>query len=199
MNVKEYLGDIIGGSLMVAESRVIAGTLLQSLPEEEWKRLIIEQNILQKKSPQTAIRYARTIRWRLEPLGEAFIQELIAADERVCSQLLMLAVLINSPVLEDFIRHSVFEARRTYQPVLAMDAWDDFYQTRARAWPELAGYSESSIKKMGNNVIKILVDGGYLNTSRKRQLQPVYLLSETRAWLPRLQREDLAEVMECTL
>lgn len=82
MNVKEYLGDIIGGSLMVAESRVIAGTLLQTLPEEEWKRLIIEQNILQKKSPQTAIRYARTIRWRLVSLGEAFIQELIAADER---------------------------------------------------------------------------------------------------------------------
>ena len=199
MNVKEYLGDIIGGSLMVSESRVIADTLLESLSEEEWKSRIIEQNILQKKSPQTAIRYARTIRWRLEPLGDDFAREVQDADERLCTQLLMLALLINSPILVDFIRHTVIEARRTYQPALSADAWNDFYQARARAWPELAAYSESSIKKMGNNAIKILVDAGYLDSSRKRQLQPVYLLPQTRNRLQQLQQEELVDVMECTL
>lgn len=79
MNVKEYLGDIIGGSLMVSESRVIAETLLQQPSEEQWKHAVIEQNILQKNSPQTAVRYARTLHWRLAPLGEDFVENYLNA------------------------------------------------------------------------------------------------------------------------
>ena len=56
MNIKEYLGDLIGGSLLITESRIIAESLLKKLPEDEWKSLIVEQNVLQKKSSQTAIR-----------------------------------------------------------------------------------------------------------------------------------------------
>lgn len=73
MNIKEYLGDLIGGSLLITESRIIAESLLKKLPEDEWKSLIVEQNVLQKKSGQTAIRYARTIRWRIEGLGDEFM------------------------------------------------------------------------------------------------------------------------------
>lgn len=47
---------------MVRESRVIVEFLLQQPSEEQWKHAVIEQNILQKNSSQTAIRYARTLR-----------------------------------------------------------------------------------------------------------------------------------------
>ena len=50
MNIKEYLGDLIGSSLLITESRIIAESLLKKLPEDEWKSLIVEQNVLQKKS-----------------------------------------------------------------------------------------------------------------------------------------------------
>ncbi|MCW7021668.1 DUF1819 family protein [Escherichia coli] len=49
MNIKEYLGDLIGSSLLITESRIIAESLLKKLPEDEWKSLIVEQNVLQKK------------------------------------------------------------------------------------------------------------------------------------------------------
>lgn len=199
MNVKEYLGDIIGGSLMVSESRVIAELLLQQPSEEQWKHAVIEQNILQKNSSQTAVRYARTLRWRLEPLGADFMQELVSAEERVCTQMLLLALLLNSPVLVDFMGSSVIEAHRTYQPALTADAWSEFYQYRTQAYPELGNYSESSIKKMGNNTIKVLADAGYLDTARRKNLQPVYLLPEVKDWLEKLERNDLESVMECTL
>lgn len=48
MNIKEYLGDLIGSSLLITESRIIAESLLKKLPEDEWKSLIVEQNVLQK-------------------------------------------------------------------------------------------------------------------------------------------------------
>ncbi|EPB4250503.1 BrxA family protein [Yersinia enterocolitica] len=73
MNIKEYIGDLVGGSLFLTESRIIAESLLKDLSDDKWKSLIIENNILQKKSGQTAIRYARTIRCRIEGLGKVRI------------------------------------------------------------------------------------------------------------------------------
>lgn len=70
---------------------------------------------------------------------------------------------------------------------------------RVRAYAELGNFSESTIKKMGNNVIKALVDSDYLSDSRTKKIQPVYLMPEVKDWLVRLSREDLIDVMECTI
>ena len=45
MNVKDYVGDLIGASLLITESRIIADYLLKDLSDDEWKSLVIEQNI----------------------------------------------------------------------------------------------------------------------------------------------------------
>lgn len=199
MNVKKYLGDLIGGALMIADSRIIAEILLKPLSEGDWKKLIIEENILQKKSSHSAIRNARTIRVRLQPMGEKFIADLLQASDRVYIQLLMVAYLINSPIVVDFMQQTLADARQAYKTSIAMDAWQEFMSDRIRVIPELANYSESSLKKMGSNTVRTLVDSGYLNTSRKRELQAVYLLPEVKDWLTELNREDLIPVMECTL
>lgn len=199
MNIKEYLGDLIGGSLLITESRVIAESLLKKLPEDEWKSLIVEQNVLQKNSGQTAIRYARTIRWRIEGMGEAFMSELLAASERAYVQMLLVSLLIHSPIVVDFMRLTLAEARRTYKPSLTADAWAEFYATRVSAYAELGNFSDTTVKKMGNNAIKALVDSGYLSDSRTKKIQPVYLMPEVKGWLVHLGREDLIDVMECTI
>lgn len=199
MNVKDYVGDLIGASLLITESRIIADYLLKDLSDDEWKSLVIEQNILQKRSAQTASRYTKTIRHRVGGLGDDFIASLLESTERAYIQLLMAALLIDSPIVADFMRLSLAEARRTYKPTLASDAWTEFYDTQIRVYPELNKFFESTINKMGNNAIKSLVDSGYLSTSRKRQIQPVYLLPEVKECLISINREDLIDVMECTI
>jgi len=199
MNARDYIGDLIGGNLLIAETRVVADYILKSPSSSEWKSLIIEQNILQKKSAQTASRYTRTIRRRIEVLGDDFIVSLLECTERAYIQLLMAALLINSPVVADFMRLSLAEARRTYKPTLASNAWTEFYDTQIRVYPELNKFFDSTISNMGRNAIKSLVDSGYLSDSRKRQIQPVYLLPEVKECLISLGREDLIEVMECTI
>jgi len=196
---KQYIRDLTGGSLLVAESRVVAETLLQSLSDAEWNHLFIEENILKKKSPHTAIRYARAIRRRLEPLGEAFINDVIHAPETYYKQLLMLSLMIHTPVLPDFMQYVVAETKRVYLPNLEPDAWETFLLDRSRTLPGLNDLSESTLKKSGTNIIRTLVDADYLHNNKDRRLQPVYVLPETRAWLQRLNRLDLENIMECTL
>jgi len=198
-DIRDYVGDLIGGSLLIAETRIIAESLLKQLPEDEWRNLVIDQNILQKKSVKTSSRYVRVIRTRIEGLGQDFMSALVTSTDRAYIQLLLVAVMINSPIVEDFMRLSLAEAKRTYKPNLPSTAWQDFYEIQSLKYPDLNNYSESTIKKLGTNVIKILVLSGYLSDARKREMYPVYLMPEVKEWLLRLDRADLIEVMECTV
>jgi hypothetical protein len=196
---KQYVRDLTSGTLLLAESRLVAETLLLGLPECDWNRLFTEDNLLKKNSPHTAIRYARSIRRRLEPLGNAFIEAVIHESESSYTQLLMLSVMLTTPVLPDFMRQVVAETKRIYQLNLAADAWESFLLDRSRILPGLNDLSASTLKKSGNNIIRTLVEADYLNNNKQRRLQPVYVLPETRRWLHTLNREDLEPVMECTL
>jgi hypothetical protein len=196
---KQYIRDLTGGSLLITESRVVAETLLSGLSEPEWNSLFTEENVLKKKSPHTAIRYARAIRRRIEPLGNEFINDVIHAPESYYKQLIMLALMIHTPVLPDFMQHVVAETKRIYRPNLEPDAWETFILDRSRTLPGLNDLSESTLKKSGTNIIRALVDADYLNNNKERRLQPVYVLPETRAWLKKLNRLDLENIMECTL
>jgi hypothetical protein len=196
---KQYIRDLTGGSLLIVESRLVAETLLQALPDVEWNRLFTDDNILKKKSPHTAMRYARAIRRRVEPLGVAFINDVIHAPDTYYKQLIMLALMIHTPVLPDFMQYVVAETKRIYRPNLEPDAWETFILDRSRTLPGLNELSESTLKKSGTNIIRALVDADYLNNNKERRLQPVYVLPETRAWLKKLNRLDLETIMECTL
>jgi len=196
MNTKQYVGDLIGGSLFVAESRAVAELLLQQPSLEDFNHVIVEDNLLQKNSPQTAKRYAKTIRTRIEPMGETYLNALVTANETVARQLLLAAFLNNSPIAQDFLRYSVADARRAYQEKLSDFSWGDFFDERIRAFPELGKFSETSVKKMGNNLFKALADAGYIDTARKKQLRAVYIEPDVRALLEQQGMTDVIKVMD---
>lgn len=198
ISAKDYLGDLIGGGLLMAESRIVAETLLQDLSETDWKHLFEVENILQKPSRHSSIRYARTIRQRLNPLGKEFIHTLLKAPEAEYVQMLLLAILIHSPVLADFLRLVVVEHKRLYKPALSAGSWDFFIADRIQLMPNLGNFSASTLNKIGTNAVRVLVESGYLNSNRRREFQPVYLLPEIRQWLQVLDHPELEDVMECT-
>ncbi len=198
MKVKQYLGDLNGGGLLITESRTIAEIQVKKLSKKEWRQLIVDENILQKKSSQTALRFANVIRKRLEAMGDLYTQLLLDVSERAYIQLLMAAFIVQSPVIVDFMRECLLEARRTYKPDIPNDAWVRFIDDRIKVVPELSSYSESTLKRMGSNVIKALVDTGYLKSTRQRKIQAVYLLPEVKELLIKINKEELIDVMECT-
>lgn len=198
-SAKKYLADLVSGGLLLTESRVIAQLLLAAQSDEEWYQQVVNGNVLQKKSEHTALRYARTIRRRIEPLGPEFIADVLHAHEGLYKQLLLLATILHSPALGEFMDEIIREAKRVYLPSIPLDAWETFLDSKYRLIEDLSRMSESTLKKSGVNVIRALVEAGYLNNNRERRLQPVYLLPETRRWLLILGREDLEPIMECTL
>ncbi|UCB31813.1 hypothetical protein J9874_02364 [Duffyella gerundensis] len=196
MTVKDYLGDIIGGSLMLRESRVIAELLITSPNEEQWHEAIVNDNVLQKTSVHSVKRMASTLRKRLQPMGEEFWTELLKAPDEAARQMLLLATMCQSPVLADFMATTLSDARQMYREALRSDDWQEFILSRQRAIVGLEQYSESSIQKMGSNVFKILADSGYLESGRSKNLKNVYVLPQIREWAIRLDCQKTYDVME---
>jgi len=193
-----YLGDLASArALLMGESRSIVGILLRQPSDDEWKRVVTSENILQQKSPVTAVRIANLLRKRLEPLGEQFLKAVESADDQLLRQLLMVAVMLRSPVVEDFMRTVLLDAVRRYQTSISKADWAQFYQDRAKTIPVLAELSDKTVNLAGRNLMTILADGGYLDSGLKKNIQTVYLLPATKRWLIELGKEQWMNTMEC--
>ncbi|MBT6878019.1 MAG: DUF1819 family protein [Gammaproteobacteria bacterium] len=193
-----YLGDLASArALLMGESRSIVGILLRQPSDDEWKRAVTSENILQQKSPVTAVRIANLLRKRLEPLGEQFLKAVESADDQLLRQLLMVAVMLRSPVVEDFMRTVLLDAVRRYQTSISKADWAQFYQDRAKTIPVLAELSDKTVNLAGRNLMTILADGGYLDSGLKKNIQTVYLLPATKRWLIELGKEQWMNTMEC--
>lgn len=195
-NDKSWIGDLLGGSLMGRESRIIAELLLNDPDEAMWQAQIIDENILQASSAKTASRYARTLKLRLMPLDKQALELIANGSESERLQLLLTALMLQSPVVTDFIATVLNPARQEFKDKLPGNCWDSFVEENQRQHPELAHFSDSSIQKMGSNLIKSLAEAGYLDTPRRRHLQTIFLLPEVAATLNRLGKADLIPVLE---
>ncbi len=196
MNYKEYLGDLIGGSLMLRESQTIAALLLEHPTKEMWDDAILNRNILQKRSVQSAKRNASTIRTRIGDLGDEFLDQLAFGNSELSTQLMFAACLLNSMLLADFMKTVVLDAKRMYRERLDASDWEYFWQERARLFPEFNKMTESTVYKIGQVAIKTIADAGYINGTREKKLQNVYLVPEVRKFLLEINRDDLIAAME---
>lgn len=193
---KEYLGDLIGGSLMIRESQLIADLLLKYPTKDQWREAIIEQNILQKPSAASAKRNASTIKKRLEGLDKEFIQKLAHSSTEEAIQLMFAATLINSTLLADFMLNVVSDAKRMFRESLNVNDWQYFWEERTRFYPALGDMSPTSVYKVSQVAFKVLADAGYIETTRNKRLMNVYLSPDVKRIIIRLERYDIVRAME---
>lgn len=193
---KAYLGDLIGGSLMIREGQIIAELMLKKPSQADWADAIVNQNILQKRSDASAKRNASTIKKRLEGLNDEFLTEIAFGSAELSSQLMFAATLIQSTMLADFMRNVVLDAKRMFRESIDSSDWVSFWEDRSRLFSEFALMTASSTYKIEQVAFKVLSDGGYIKSTRNKQLQNVYLLPEVKRLLAQMHREDIVAAME---
>jgi hypothetical protein len=181
---------------MIREAHLIAQLLLTSPTPQEWNEAIKEHNILQKGSPATAKRTAEAIRRRIGPLGTEFQQLFLCGSDEMCSQLMLAAVVINSPILGDFMRNEIVDAKRMYRDQLEANDWCSFWLQRKKIFPELSKITENSSYKIQKMAFKCLADASYIQSTRIKKLQNVYLLPEVKYFLQNSGRTDIIRTLE---
>lgn len=181
---------------MIRESQLIAQLLLQQPDKAAWDHAIINKNILQKRSDASAKRNAATIRKRLEGVNADYLQQLAFGNTELSTQLMFAATLMNSTMLADFMRTVVLDAKRVFRHSLDSNDWQHFWQQRTRLFPEFAQMTDSSTYKIAQVAMKCIADAGYIDSTRSKVLQNVYIQPEVKALLTQMGREDVINAME---
>lgn len=199
MTLKQYFGDLNGGSLLLADARQVANLILHMNSEEDWLYALKDQNILQRRSIPTALRTAATIRTRLSYFNKEYIQAVVQADSPDYQQLLMASLLKNSPIAADFLELYIRETERVYKSFITKGMWWDHLETIRRRSNNGLPYSDSTLEKMGNNLFRSLSECGYIDSARTKQLQRVYLSPTVKHLIEQNGYSELKEKMEWTL
>ena len=195
---KLYNGEIVAGSLLIPESREIAKLLLQEASEEEWRQAIIINNILQKRSPASAKRQAKLIRNRLvlmTPEHWALVKD---GNAEVTTQALLAAAVKHSRLLGDFMGNVCRQHWLTFNRTLSDKDWREFLETCSQVDPGVGKWTATTTTKLRQVVFRILAEAGYIDSTRKLNLQPVSVVPEVREYLAKHSEGYILQCMEYT-
>ena len=178
-----YKADIAGGSLKVYETRIIAGLLLEKLSPEAWCQAIEIDNVLQKKSPNTARRQASLIKARLQTMTEDLWVLVRDGNKPVATQAVFASAIAHSRLLADFLDLEVRDRIRGGTPELTRAHWHAFVEACRDRDAEMTDWSASTRAKLGDSVFQILTEVGLLSTGPSPHLQPVLYAPEVTSYL----------------
>ncbi|MBJ2272564.1 DUF1819 family protein [Pseudomonas shahriarae] len=191
-----YDSDLIGGSLQVRESRIVADLLLQDASPEQWHEVIQQQNRLQKRAPASAKRVAQAIRTRLERLDAPFWRAIRDGDDELATQVVFCSALERNLLLVEFIETVLKDAFVTRAGVLEPYHWNEFLDERSHRDSAITTWTESSRKKMAQVVYRMLAEVGLLKSTRNMKLQNLMIRSEVRVLLDDSYRYRLKACLE---
>lgn len=192
--IPKYQANLTGGSLKVAESRIVAGLLLQGGRPEDWRKAIQTENLLKAKTPGTAKRLGRLIRDRLSPMPPEILQLIRDGAGDVATHAVLAAAIRHSPLLGDFMDLVLRDHYRRFSKVLTYKAWDDYLEECRGRDPEMPQWSDSTVQRLRSSVFQILAQAGFVQNTRSLALLRPHISDQVIACL-KLNREDY--VLRC--
>ena len=109
---EKYSADITAGSLLLSETKVVAGYLLDGKTFSEISKLVEKQNILQKRSVAAATRMYSLIRHRLQLFDKSLWSLIYYGDSETARMATLAATIKDSRILADFM---LFILKEKYQ------------------------------------------------------------------------------------
>ncbi len=189
-----YRADITAGSLKVPESRVIADLLLRGVDVADWDKAVLDQNVLQARTTETARRLARLIRARLT-LMEAGLWRLVRdGTGDTATHAVLAAAIKHSLLLGDFLDLVVREQYRIFATTLSDKLWGQYLDDCRGRDPDMPVWSESTRKRLRSSVFQILAQAGYIENTKSKTLQTVHIASQVINYL---EKHDEQYVLRC--
>ncbi|MDO9225453.1 MAG: DUF1819 family protein [Pseudomonadota bacterium] len=183
MKINRYNTEIAAGSLLVNESHKVAERVLEGAMKADWQRFIHVDNELQKRSPSSTRRQTRLLRNRLEHIPRELLQVVVSGTNEAAVQALLAAAIKHSRLLGDFMDQVIREHLRNFEPCLSAADWCKFLADCEQREPAVGLWAESTKKKLGQVVIRILAEAKYLDNTRTMRITPVSVIPEVRRCL----------------
>ncbi|PVZ66776.1 DUF1819 family protein [Pelagibaculum spongiae] len=191
-----YPTNFSNASLLIPESRIIAGLLLQEPTTEEWKRQVYDDNILQLRTLNGAKTAGNLIRRRLNTMDKALWKFVHTGSKELATQSVLAATVKFSPLLGDYIRDVYQRERKQFAEQLRPSSWNQFIEECHNRIPDLPVRSESTQAKLKQNAFRIMAEAGMIDNTRNMTIRHLSLAPQLKRYL---ENSDEHYVLSCLL
>jgi hypothetical protein len=169
-----YRAEITAGALKVYESRKIAELLLEGLDESDWKKKLIQENILKTKSPATAGRLSRLLRPRLEVFDKTLWSMIAEGSNKLANEACFVAAIKQSPLVGDFLLFVLHEKNKTGSYHFNGLLWDQYIEQCRDREPDTPVWSERTIKTLRSSTLQMFKQVGCIKDGKELKIQRIH-------------------------
>lgn len=158
------------------EMRITAGLVCEGLNAEAVVSRIAEENLFQYPTERSVRKMAYCCLRRLKALeDETLVEALAVQPSEVAKQICLYAMMKQYRVIWDFMITVVGEKYRSQDMFLGKRDLNVFFMRLQEQDDWVATWSEATLTKLKQVIVRILVENGYLDSVRSEHLNPVLL------------------------
>ncbi|MBP3762212.1 MAG: DUF1819 family protein [Ruminococcus sp.] len=179
MKANHYSGSLTREQFMFYEIRIVARLILQDKSRESIFDEIFTDNLFQFPTERKIKTITNACFRRIDALDSPELVSCLAnASAEVAKQINLYAIMCENSIVYDFMTEVIGEKFRLQELDFSSKDVNVFFMELAEKVPAVNEWSESTIKKLKQVLVKFLVECEYLENTKSEQLQPVYLYPE---------------------
>ena len=169
-------GQITREQVLFYEMRTTAKLMEEGLEENEIIKRIVDDNLFQYPTEKTIRRMAKTCISRLQVLDDESLVTAIASQPTDTSkQVCMYAMMKQYRLIWDFMITVIGEKYRIQNFSFSKMDVNVFFMQLQEQDDYVAGWSDSTINKIRQVMIRVLVENEYLDNIKADHINPVWL------------------------
>lgn len=171
-----YIASLTREPFLFFEMRTTAKLLDDGLSEEEVVDQICEDNLFQYPTEKSIRKMASACVKRLKGMNDDTLITAIATQPTdVAKQICLYALMKQSRLVWEFMLTVVGEKYRLRDTSFGKIDLNSFFMRLQEQDDAVAGWSDSTIKKLKQIIARVLVENEYLDNIRSEHLNPVWL------------------------
>lgn len=177
MNINEpYKASFTREQFLFHEMRVIAGLMLNDFSDDEIIDQVYESNLFQYPTEKSVRRMARNCLKRIHLLNDNILIDIIANGASDSAKQVCLYAMMNQyRVIYEFMVSVIGEKYRLKDFSFSKKDINVFFSRLQEQSDVVASWSDSTIQKLKQVLLKMLVDTEYLDNTKSERLNTVLI------------------------
>lgn len=175
-NASPYNGGLTREQFLFYEMRTTAKLLMSGLSDKEIIAQIITENLFQYPTEKSVRNLAGVCLKRLHALNdETLVQAIAMQSSETAKQICLYAMMKQNRLVWDFMITVIGEKFRMQDTAFSRIDMNTFFIRLQEQDDKVAAWSEATIKKIKSVLVGTLIETGYLDNNRAKQINPVLI------------------------
>ena len=177
-NESPYKGSaqITRGKFLFYEMRITAKLMCEGLEENEIINRIVDDNLFQYPTEKSIRQIARACVARLKSMKDVdLVEAIVLQSSETAKQICMYAMMKQYRLVWDFMITVIGEKYRIQDFSFSQMDVNVFFMQLQEQDDYVAGWSEATLKKIRQILIRILAENEYLDSIKADHINPVWL------------------------